>query len=90
MIDLEEGVEPFKVKVTIEDKESGVERALTENEAGADIAFEDGETFLKVDAGRMYFVVSLPDFDDRELKFSSNSPDFALFAMTFGAYELVD
>jgi thiol-disulfide isomerase/thioredoxin len=90
VIDLEEGVEPFKVKVTIEDKESGVERALTENEAGADIAFEDGETFLKVDAGRMYFVVSLPDFDDRELKFSSNSPDFALFAMTFGAYELVD
>ncbi len=90
VIDLEEGVEPFKVKVTIEDKNSGAYRPLTEDEAGADVAFEDGETFLNVDAGRMYFVVSLPDFDDRELKFSSNSPDFGLFAMTFGAYELVD
>ena len=90
VIDLEEGVEPFKVKVTIEDKVSGIERPLAENEAGVDIVFEDGETFLNVDEGRMYFVVSLPDFDDRELKFSSNSPDFGLFAMTFGAYELVD
>ncbi|MDA0797718.1 MAG: redoxin family protein [Chloroflexi bacterium] len=90
VIDLEEGVEPFKVKVTIEDKNSGAYRPLTEDEAGADVAFEEGETFLNVDAGRMYFVVSLPDFDDRELKFSSNSPDFGLFAMTFGAYELVD
>ena len=90
VIDLEEGVEPFKVKVTIEDDETGVERALNEDEAGVDIAFEDGETWLNVDAGRMYYVVSLPNFDDRELKFRSNSEDFALFAMTFGAYESVD
>lgn len=90
VIDLEDGVEPFKVKVTIEDKETGVERALNEDEAGVDIVVEDGETFLHVDEGRMYFVLSLPDFDDRELKFRSNSADFALFAMTFGAYEDVD
>jgi thiol-disulfide isomerase/thioredoxin len=90
VIDLEEGAEPFKVKVTIQDEASGVERALMEGEAGVDISFEDGETFLNVDEGRMYFVISLPDFDDRELKFSSNSPDFGLFAMTFGAYESVD
>jgi thiol-disulfide isomerase/thioredoxin len=90
VINLEEGVEPFKVRVTIEDKETGVERPLTEDEAGVDIAFEGGETFLNVDEGRMYFVVSLPDFDDRELRYSSNSEDFALFALVFGAYESVD
>jgi hypothetical protein len=38
----------------------------------------------------MYLVVSLEDVASRELKFSSNSPDFGLYAMTFGAYELVD
>ena len=87
VIDLEEGVEPFKVKVTIDD--SG-ERPLLPEEAGVDIVYEDGESFLHVDEGRMYFAVSLPDYGGRELRFSSNSPDFALFAMTFGAYADVD
>jgi thiol-disulfide isomerase/thioredoxin len=86
VIDIEDGVEPFKVKVTIEDQETGEERALLPEEAGEDIVYEDGESFLVVDEGRLYFVVSLPAFDDRELKFRSNSPDFALFAMVFGAY----
>ena len=90
VIDLEEGVEPFRVKVTIEDKENGEERALRPEEAGQDIRFEDGESFLLVDEGRMYFVLSLPVIDTRELKFRANSPDFALFAMTFGAYVDVD
>ena len=90
VIDLEAGVEPFRVRVTIEDSDTGLDRALLPEEAGLDIVFDGNETFLDVNEGRMYFVVSLPAFDDRELKFSSNSPDFALFAMTFGAYEDVD
>ena len=88
VIDLEEGVDPFMVKVTIED--DGVERALLPEEAGVDIVYEGGESFLHVDEGQMYFVVSLPDFDSRELRFASNSADFGLFAMTFGAYPDID
>ena len=88
VIDLAEGADPFKVKVTID--EDGVERPLLPEEAGVDIDFENGESFINVDEGRMYFVVSLPDYGGRELRFSSNSPDFALFAMTFGAYQGVD
>jgi thiol-disulfide isomerase/thioredoxin len=90
VIDLEYGVDPFKVRVTIEDEGSGVERPLAQDEAGTDISFENGESFINVDEGRMYLVVSLEDVASRELKFSSNSPDFGLYAMTFGAYELVD
>lgn len=90
VIDLEEGVEPFLVKVTIKDVASGEYRPINEAEAGSDIVYEDGESFLRVDSPRMYYAVSLSDFDDREIRFSSNSEHFALFAMTFGAYETVD
>ena len=86
VIDLAEGVEPFRVMVTIDDPVTGEERPLAEEEAGEDIVFDAGGTFLNVDESRVYFVLSLPEFDERELKFSSNSPEFALFAMTFGAY----
>jgi thiol-disulfide isomerase/thioredoxin len=94
VFDLEDGVEPFKVRVTVVgqagDDDFGIERPLASDEAGVDIAFEDGGSFITVDESRMYYVASLGDYGDRELRFSSNSPDFALFAMTFGAYELVD
>ena len=86
VIDLADGVEPFRVMVTVDDPATGEERPLTEEEAGEDIVFDAGGTFLNVDESRVYFVLSLPEFDERELKFSSNSPEFALFAMTFGAY----
>ena len=90
VVDLEEGVEPFEVRVTIQDEESLEYRPLLAEEAGVDIAFRAGESYFNVDVGRMYFVASLPEFAGRELRFSSNSPDFALFAMTFGAYLGVD
>jgi hypothetical protein len=38
----------------------------------------------------MYLAVSLQDVASRELKFSSNSANFGLYTMTFGAYESVD
>ena len=75
-----EGGPPFDVQVTIDG------RPLTPEEAGADLIMEDGRSFLRVDEPRMYAVVALPEFGGHELKLSANSPDFALFAFTFGAY----
>jgi thiol-disulfide isomerase/thioredoxin len=72
--------EPFDVDVTIDD------RPLRPEEAGADLLTSGGRSFFTVDRARMYEVVALPEFGGHELKLSSNSPDFAFFAFTFGAY----
>ena len=72
--------QPFEVQVTIDG------RPLLPEEGGADLVIENGRSFFRVDQGRMYEVVSLPEFGAHELKLSSNSSDFALFAFTFGAY----
>lgn len=97
VVDLEEGVEPFEVEVTIAeslppDAERDAElayRPLTEDEAGEHIVIEGGRSYFVVDEPDLYNVVSLPEFGDAELKFSSNSSDFALFALTFGSYDEV-
>ena len=47
----------------------------------------DGRSFFRVDEGRMYQVVALPEYDNHELKLSSRSDNFSFFAFTFGAYE---
>ncbi|MCY4582362.1 MAG: hypothetical protein OXE50_06125, partial [Chloroflexi bacterium] len=94
VVDLKGGVEPFEVEVTLaenlpEDAEPWVEltyRPLTEEEAGEHIVIEDGRSYFVVDEPDLYNVISLPEFGDAELKFSSNSPHFALFALTFGSY----
>ncbi len=75
-----QGVEPFDVRVTIDD------RPLTAKEGGADLVIANGHSFFRVTNGRLYEVVALPEFSVHELKLSSNSPDFAFFAFTFGAY----
>ena len=97
VLDLEEGVEPFEVEVTIAESlppnaESGAElayRPLTADEAGEHIVIEGGRSYFVVDEPDLYNVISLPEFGDAELKFSSNSPHFALFALTFGSYDEV-
>ena len=97
VLDLEDGVEPFEVEVTIAeslppDAERGTElayRPLTEDEAGEHIVIEGGRSYFVVDEPDLYNVISLPEFGDAELKFSSNSPHFALFALTFGSYNEV-
>jgi len=62
-------------------------RPLTESEAGADIRFdEQGRSVVTVDEPRLYALVELPELGDRELKLRSNSEDFGMFAVTFGAY----
>ena len=45
----------------------------------------DGRSYFTVRGDRMYEVVALPEYGEHELKLSSNSEDFALFAFTFGA-----
>ena len=76
-----QGDDPFDVQVTIDN------RALTAEEGGADLVIADGHSFFRVTNGRLYEVVALPEFGVHELKLSSNSPYFAFFAFTLGAYQ---
>lgn len=71
----------FKVLLTIDG------RPLTSDEAGVDVDFEpDGRSYVLVAQPRMYRLVSLASFGGHELRLSSNSIEFALYAFTFGAY----
>ena len=72
---------PFEVRVTIDG------RPLSVQEAGPDVEVADGRSFFRVDEGRMYQVVALAEFGSHELRLSSTSDNFALFAFTFGAYQ---
>ena len=73
--------EPFEVVVELDG------RPLLPTEAGADIAFDDeGRSLLRVDEARHYAIVELPEWGEHELKLSSNSDNFAIFAFTFGIY----
>ena len=78
---LPEEVEPFKVLVTLDGE------YLNESNKGEDvITDEDGRSFLVVDKPRLYAVVEAPNYGTYDLKLSSNSTDFALYAFTFGVY----
>lgn len=70
---------PFEVQVTIDGRPLAVE------EAGPDVDVADGRSFFRVDEGRLYQVVSLSEYSTHDLRLSSNSDNFALFAFTFGA-----
>ena len=71
---------PFEVQVTIDG------RPLTAEEAGPDVEVADGRSYFRVDEGRLYQVVALGEYSTHELRLSSTSDNFALFAFTFGAY----
>ncbi len=62
---------------------------LTEANKGLDIRIaEDGESYLLVDEPRLYEIIDNPFYTQRkELRLSSNSADFGLFAFTFGVYQ---
>ena len=76
-----ESDEPYEVRVTIDGG------PLDPAQAGEDIMFdEDGNSFVLVGASDMYRVVLLPEYGSHELRLSSNSPRFAIFAYTFGSY----
>ena len=73
--------DPFVVVIELEG------RPLTRDEAGADVEFDDqGRSIIRVDQPRMYAIVQLPAFGERELRLRANSDDFAVFAFTFGTY----
>ena len=61
---------------------------VPEERAGKDIMYDpDGSSYIEVDESRMYFLVDQPEFVSGELRLASNSPDFSLFALTFGSYD---
>ena len=75
--------EPYKVLVTAGDK------YLTDENTGSDIVIgEDGESYLLVTTPTLYNVINNDSYVRRgTLNMSSNSPDFELFAFTFGIYD---
>jgi thiol-disulfide isomerase/thioredoxin len=76
-----EGREPFPVLVELDG------RSLLTSEAGADVTFDaDGRSVIEVREPRLYNVVQLDSFQERDLKLRANSSDFAVFAFTFGSY----
>ena len=80
VVDFAPGTEAFEVQVTLDG------RPLRPEEAGGDIVIEGSRSYFRVDEARLYEVVALPEYGEGELTFSSNSMDFGLFALTFGAY----
>ena len=76
-----EGDTPIKVVATLEGQ------PIAEEFRGADIQYDaDGKSFFRVDSPRLYRVVELPAYDGLELRLSSNSDQFRVFAFTFGSY----
>ena len=61
-------------------------RPLSADEAGVDMVVRDDRSYFQVTGARIYRVVALPEYGVHELRLASNSPEFALFAFTFGAY----
>ena len=75
------GPEPFEVVVEIDGQPP------TKEHAGAAIVWKnDGTTVLEVAESRLYAVLESPEFTQAELHFRSTSPNFAMFAFTFGIY----
>jgi len=63
-------------------------RPLRPDEAGADVRFDaDGRSVMRVGQARMYAIAELPAIGDHELTLRSNADGFAVYAVTFGAYE---
>ena len=73
--------EPYDVRVLVNDE------PVKEEQAGLDVQWDDeGNSFIRVEEPRMYRLIQLDDFEGHELKLSSNSDQFRVFAYTFGAY----
>ena len=75
--------EPYKVRITVDDE------YLTDSNKGSDIIVgDDGESYLWVTSPSLYNLISNDSYVRRQnLKMASNSPDFGLFAFTFGVYD---
>ena len=64
-------------------------QALTEDNKGGDVIIGDnGDSYIEVNEARLYELVEHPQYAQaQELRMSSNSPNFGLFAFTFGIYK---
>jgi thiol-disulfide isomerase/thioredoxin len=80
-----DGVIEYRVWVTLDGMPIGPPQA------DADIRFDDaGNSYVLVDEARMYRLIRTVDYEQHKLKLSSNSDQFELFTLTFGAYENLD
>ncbi len=75
--------EPYRVRLTV----GGA--YLNDENKGTDVIIgDDGESYLWVTEAKLYNIIENPGWVRREeLRMSSNSDDFGLFAFTFGVYE---
>lgn len=80
VLSVEDG-ETYEVRVTMDGA------PLDPSQAGGDIRFDDeGNSYILVDKSDLYHLVQLSEFGPHDLKLSSNSDRFSLFAYTFGSY----
>ena len=76
-----EGNSPVRVEATLDGA------PIPEEFVGADVQRDDdGTSFFLIDEPRLYRVVELPWYGGHELRLSSNSDEFSIFAFTFGSY----
>ena len=73
--------EPYRVYLTVDDGPIPLQDRGTDIEED-----EDGRTFIFVDRDRMYRLIESPEYGGHEMKLTSNSDEFAVFAFTFGSY----
>ena len=73
--------EPYRVYLTVDDGPIPLQDRGTDIEED-----EDGRTFIFVDRDRMYQLIESPEYGGHEMKLTSNSDEFAVFAFTFGSY----
>ena len=73
--------QPFNVYVELDG------RWLFPNEAGSHIQWDDeGRSYIRVTENDLYRLIFLPEWSEHELKLSSDSDQFRIFAYTFGSY----
>jgi thiol-disulfide isomerase/thioredoxin len=76
---LHNGKGPVLVKATLDGK------PLPKDKAGADIVYENGESFLKVTEPRMYNLVKTKVYGTHDLALWPKDDGFAVYAYTFGS-----
>ena len=78
--DFDDG-EPIRVYLTINSQ------PVPEDARGFHVQLEDdGRTFFDINESRMYNLVRLQEYGGHDLKLSSDSDRFSVFAFTFGSY----
>ena len=74
--------DPYTVMVYLDDM------PIKNEFAGEDIKWDSsGNSYVEVIDSRLYRLIKSPDYGGFELKISSNSEKFELFAFTFGSFQ---